>query len=371
MKKLIVSREDLKNNISIIKKIANTAGQDEFTTKPRIIAVVKGNGMGLGLVEYSKFLVENGIDFLAVANVEEALSLRDAGVNQEILMLTPVLDKEEITLLIENNIILTISSKQQIEMTEKIATDLNCKVNAHIKIDTGFGRYGFLYSNLDEILEAYKMCKKVNISGTYTHFARPMDEKFTTQQFERFLDVVHFLKNEGQTTGILHCAESTAFLKYKIMHLNAVRIGSLFQGRTLVDVPDLVKIGRLKSSIQEIKVLPKGYNISYGNMCKTKRETKVAIVPVGFMDGLNMRKDRDIFSIKENILSVGIEIKKFFKDNNLKVIIKGQKYNIIGRIGMYHCVVDITNADNITTADEVEFEVPPMQVSSMIRREYE
>ena len=169
---------------------------------------------------------------------------------------------------------------------------------------------------------------------------------------------------------MLHCSESTAFLKYKFIDLNAVRIGSLLQGRTLIKVPNLIKIGELKSSIQEIKTVPKGYNISYGKMYKTKRETKIAIVPIGYMDGLNMRKDRDIFSLKENFLSVGIEIKKFFKDNNIKVKINNKKYNVIGRIGMYHCVIDITNSENIELKDEVIFEVPPMQVNSIVRREY-
>lgn len=169
---------------------------------------------------------------------------------------------------------------------------------------------------------------------------------------------------------MLHCSESTAFLKYPRMNLNAVRIGSVIQGRTLIHVPNLVKIGQVKSSIQEIKTVPKGYNISYGNMYKTKRETKIAIVPVGYMDGLNMRKDRDIFSLKENLLSVGIEIKKFFKDNQLKVLINDKTYNIIGRIGMYHAVVDITEGENITIDSEVFFDIPPMQVNSMIRREY-
>lgn len=155
-----------------------------------------------------------------------------------------------------------------------------------------------------------------------------------------------------------------------MMHLNAVRIGSLLQGRTLVHKASFILIGQFKSSIQEIKTVPKGYNISYGNMYKTKRETKIAILPVGFMDGLNMRKDRDIFSLKENFLSVGIEIKKFFKDNRLKVLIKDKKYSIIGRIGMYHAVVDITDGEAISIDDEVILEIPPMQVSSMIRREY-
>lgn len=126
----------------------------------------------------------------------------------------------------------------------------------------------------------------------------------------------------------------------------------------------------MKASIQEIKTVPKGYNISYGNMFRTKRETKIAVIPVGSSDGFNMRKDRDIFSFIENVKSVGIEIKKFFKDNRLKVVIDEKKYPIIGRIGMYHAVVDITDSEDITLNSEVILDIPPMQVNNMIRREY-
>lgn len=135
-------------------------------------------------------------------------------------------------------------------------------------------------------------------------------------------------------------------------------------------VEGLQKVGQVKASIQEIKTVPKGYNISYGKMFRTKRETKIAVIPVGSSDGLNMRKDRDIFSFVENVKSVGIEIKKFFKDNRLKVSINGRKYNIIGRIGMYHAVVDITEAPDVTLASEVFLDIQPMYVDSMLRREY-
>lgn len=367
MKKLIINRKDLKNNLKIIRKMVDSAGKDDLGNNVKIIAVVKGNGMGLDLIEFSKILVNNGIEILAVANSEEAIELRNAGIKEEILMLTPLSKENEIKKLIENNITLTISNLEQIEIIEKIAEN---EVKAHIKIDTGFGRYGFLYNNTSDILEAFKMCDKTKIVGTYTHFARPIDEKFTKKQFDRFLNVIAFLKKEGQNPGMLHCSESTAFLKYKIMNLNAVRLGSIFQGRTLVKVPDLVKIGTFKSSIQEIKTVPKGYNISYGNMYKTKRETKLAIIPVGYMDGFNMRKDRDIFSFKENLLSIGIEIKKIFKDNSLKVTINDKKYKVIGRVGMYHCAIDITGSNDITINDEVIIDIPPMQTNSMIRREY-
>ena len=367
MKKLVINKEDLKNNIKILTKKLE---EESIEKNAQIIGVVKGNGMGLGLVEYAKFLLDNGITMLAVSNIEEAVALRESGIEQEILMLTPVCKEDEMTTLIENQIVLTVSSIEQIERLEKLSESKDFYAVVHIKIDTEFGRYGFLYSNKDEILKAFKMCNRVKIFGTYTHFARPLDEKFTIKQYNRFLDIINFLKALGQMPGMLHCSASTAFLKYPVMHLHGVRIGSALQGRTLVKIDGLKKIGVLKSSIQEIKTFPKGYNISYGNMYKTKHETKIAIVPVGFMDGLNMRKDRDIFSIKENIKSVGIEIKKFFKDNNIKVIINDKKYNVIGRIGMYHAIIDITDSDNISVDDEVIFDVSPMQVNSMIRREY-
>lgn len=160
MKKLTISRKDLKNNLKIIRKMLGSEGKDDSGNLPKIIAVVKGNGMGLGLIQYAKFLVNNGIEILAVANIEEAISLREAGVQEEILMLTPVLKEKEIRKLIENKITLTISTKQQIENIEKIAEE---EVKAHIKIDTGFGRYGFLYDNTKDILDSFKMCEKIKI----------------------------------------------------------------------------------------------------------------------------------------------------------------------------------------------------------------
>ena len=224
MKKLVISRKDLKNNLKIIRKMLCSPGKNDSGNYPRIIAVVKGNGMGLGLVEYSKFLVNQGIDCLAVSNLEEVIALRDSGINEEILMLTPTSLEKEMAILIEKKATITISSVSQMEMAEKLANRFNCSVNAHIKIDTGFGRYGFLYTNQKDILDVFKMSDKVKLCGTYTHFARPLDEKFTKKQFERFIDVIEYLKKEGQDPGILHVSESTAFIKYRLMNLNAVRL---------------------------------------------------------------------------------------------------------------------------------------------------
>ena len=116
--------------------------------------------------------------------------------------------------------------------------------------------------------------------------------------------------------------------------------------------------------------MPKGYTVSYGNTYKTKKETKVAIIPVGYMDGLNKDKLRDDFSFKNNIISVFMEIKKIFKNNSIKVKIGNMDYKVIGRLGMYHSIVDITDSNNIKVGDEVELNITPLQTNEKIRREY-
>lgn len=306
---------------------------------------------------------------LAVANVEEAEALRQAGIQEKILMLTPTRNKNEIKSLIQNHIILTIGNAEELALAKELAKKYDEKIEVQLKIDTGFGRYGFLYNQIEDILEVFKLNKMVYISGMYTHFSKPIDEKWTKKQFERFLEVVEKVKKAGYNPGMLHTCESTAFFKYRYMYLNAVRIGSAFQGRTLVKNTGLKKIGTFKTTISEIKNVPKGYNISYSNEFKTKKNTKIAIVPVGYMDGLNRKNLRDSFSFKDNILSILIEIKKLFKNNSLKATINGKKYSIIGRLGMYHAIIDITGSD-IKENDEVILDIAPLQTNENVKREY-
>lgn len=368
MKKLEISKKDLKYNISAIKKEVAEHGKDDAGNKTEIIAVVKANGMGLGLVQFSKFLLDNGIKYLAVATLEELIELRQAGITSNILMLTPITLEKELEKLIDNKATITIGSLEELEKVEKILEEKDMQINAHIKIDTGFARYGFLYDN-DEIIDCFERAKRIKITGTFTHFSKPIDEKWTRIQFNRFLDAVAGIKSFGHNPGMLHVSSTTAFLKYKDMHLNAVRVGSFFQGRTLVKNLALKQVGIFKTNVAEIKLLPKGYNISYSNSYKTKKETKVAVIPVGYMDGLNRKKNRDSFSFKDNVISVLIEVKKIFKDNSIKVKINEKEYKIIGRIGMYHSIVDITDSD-VKVGDEVTIKIAPLEVNDNIKREY-
>ena len=371
MNTLVVEKKDLRHNIEKIKEFANKTGKDDNGNSVKIIAVVKGNAYGMDIVKYTQFLIDNGIDFFAVSTIEEALKLRKAGIKEDILMLSSVAIKEEVKKLIDNDIIITIGSKEDIEVVEKIGEEENQKIRAHLKIDTGFGRYGFIYNSRDEMIEILKTIKNIKIEGTFSHFSISFfDDKYTEKQFQRFIDVIEVLKMNNIETGMLHICNSSAFIKFPKMHLNAVRIGSAFSGRiSFKNSIGLKKVGYMESKVTEIKILPKGYNIGYSNIYKTKEETKIAVIPCGYMDGLNLENARDMFRTVDKLRYIVRDIKDFFKKQEFYVQISDKRCKILGRIGTYHVICDITDKE-INIGDKVIFQVNPKFVDSSIRREY-
>ena len=372
MKALVVERKNLKNNLKIIRGIISKNDKDDNGNRVKIIAVIKGNGYGLGLIKYAEFLIDNGIDFLAVATVEEAIRLRDSGIKVDILMMSSTAVKKDVETLLSKDIILTIGSKEAGDAVEEVASKLGKKARVHIKIDTGFGRYGFVYNKREEMIEQIKSWSNIQIEGTFSHFSLAFygKGKEAREQFNRFVECVEVLKMNEIQTGMLHICNSSAFLRFKDMHLNAVRIGSAITGRLVIpNVWGFKKVGYLKSNVAEIKILPSGYNIGYSNSYVTKKETKVAIVPCGYGDGFNVKVDRDMFRTIDKLRYIIRDCKDFFKKQQLYVKINGEKCKVLGRLGMYHVTVDITDK-NIKINDEVVFEVNPILIDSRITRDY-
>ena len=373
MKRLLIKKEDLKHNIDIIKDIAKKNISDENKNPIKIIAVLKANAYGLGLVQFANFLLDNNINFFAVANLEEALELRKSGFKNDILMLSSTSIKEEVTKLIENDIIITLGSKEAFEVADKVACEKDIIIKAHLKIDTGFGRYGFLYNNPSEIIDVINSSSNIQIQGTFSHFSSSFssNSQYTDIQFKRFTSCVDYLNDNKIDTGMLHICNSCAFLQYPKYHMNAVRLGSAFLGRIPIkNIYGLKKIGQFETQVSEIKYLPKGHNIGYGNRYETKDKMKIAIIPVGYMDGFNVKTKDISFKFIESLRYLYNDFKRFIKKEKTYVTINGKNYKIVGVTGMYNTQIDITNS-NVKVGDIVKIDISIRNINPTIERKYE
>lgn len=278
--------------------------------------------------------------------------------------------KEDVQSLIENNITLTIGSVESAKIANEVANKKNIKIKAHLKIDTGFGRYGFVYTKKDDILKTIKQNSNIEFEGIFTHFSIAFyDDKITKEQFEKFMNVVKFLEENNIKFKLKHACNSSAFVKFPEMHLDAVRVGSAFVGRLSVENKiGVKKIGTLESKVAEVRTLPANFNIGYSNIYLTKKETKVAIIPVGHSDGFNVSSNRDMFRKVDKLRYILNDIKGFFKEQYLKVNINNKNYKLAGRLGMYHSTVIVDN--NVKVGDKAVYEVNPIYIDPRIRREY-
>ena len=222
--KYIVREKDLDQNLQVILEKA----------KGKIIwGVVKGDGYGLGLAYLAQKLNSCGITHFAVTSLPEARGVRDAGLTENpVLMLRGATDPQEAEELLRLDVICSVGSREDAEVLEAAAERLGVTARAHVEIDTGMGRYGFLPAELPWILPLYRgEYAHIRVTGTYTHFHTAGHPKVTAHQFERFQQVLRFLQFMDCDPGMIHCCNSLAFWKYPQYHMDAVRLGSVFLGR--------------------------------------------------------------------------------------------------------------------------------------------
>ncbi|MBE7020078.1 MAG: alanine racemase [Ruminococcaceae bacterium] len=359
-KKIIVSCDDLRINMSILKK----------TVKTKIIAVIKGDGYGLGLVGFAGKLKECGVDFFAVSEVEEALKLREAGLTEEkILLLTPQYKEEIIKALIENNIVLTAGSYENAVEYSRIAEALEKVAEAHIKLDTGFGRFGFSDENKEEVIKALRL-KNLNCPGIYSHFSCAFEKQFdiTKKQLEKFNKMVSYIESFDFKFELKHIANSSAALRFPETRLDAVRLGSAILGR--LPIPNtygLKKLAWMETEVLSVRTLKADHNIGYGNTCQTKTITDIAIVPIGYKDGYMTEKSPDTFRLRD-IIRMTVNALKMWR-KKIYVEINGVNYKLLGRVGMYNIVVDVTGSD-VKAGDTVKLNINPLLINSNIEKEY-
>ena len=301
-----------------------------------IMAVVKNNGYGLGLVPYAKFLTRLGLSHFGVSHESEAIMLREALPEARIFLLTPVLSLEKLVALIENDIVISIGSEACLDILRLAEKRTGKRACIQIELDTGFGRYGFLPDQMEILLQT---AQRFEIDGVFTHFAEPYgDEKFTRKQFNLFQKTVAHLKKYGVPTGNLHCCATGAALLYPDMHLDMVRIGSGLIGA--VPSPKqyaLRSAARLKAEIVSVKELPAGWSLGYGSHYRLRQPKKVGIIHTGAIDGAMLTRCDPNMSFlrhaKRTLCALAPTLPQ--------VEVNGQFTHILGSVGMNHLALDV------------------------------
>lgn len=255
----------------------------------RIMAVVKANGYGHGAVQVARVALEEGVSFLGVATLEEALALREAGLRCPVLVLGAV-PTEAASLVIKYGIAVAVFSLSQAEILAREAWLQHKEVPIHVKVDTGMGRIGLRRD--DELLT---FCRKIRewplvLEGIFTHFAcaDEIDKFKTAKQLEVFLRFIRKLEEEGITVPIKHAANSAAALEFPPSHLDMVRVGIALYGYH--PRPGAMGIAlepalTWKARITQVKRVSPGTPISYGWTYRSAGEEIIATVPVGYADG--------------------------------------------------------------------------------------
>lgn len=311
--RLVVNLDNIKHNINILKNISNN----------KFFAVIKANAYGLGSVAIAKH-IEEDVDMFCVANINEAIELRESGIKKDILILGYIYP-ENYYLLNKYNLIITIYNFV-------IANDLNnldLDIRGHIKIETGHNRLGFKVNenSISEILSINEM-KNVHIEGMFTHFssADEIDRQYTNSQIDKFNEMKVALKDISEN-WIIHSDNDAASILYET-NSDAIRSGISMYGIYPSDyVKDNFDIGikntfELLSKVSNIKEIKKGEAISYNRAFIANSDMKIATVSIGYADGY-MR-----------LIS-----------NKGYVLINGKRADIVGNITMDQLMVDVTNID--------------------------
>lgn len=356
MSRYVIDKKLLIENINYVKEKAGV----------ELIGVVKGNGYGFGIKELTQILIENGIKTFAVTEVDDIEELRQVSKEQDILVMRSTCIEDEAKIIAQNGCIATIGSSESAKVMDKVSKDLGIKTKCHLKIDTGMGRYGFMPSQVEEAIKCYDL-ENLEFTGAYTHFSSAFhNSELTKVQLEMFKDTMEQIKKAGKEVGILHASNSPALLNVDGVALDSVRIGSAFTGRVITkSKTKLNRIGSLEAEVIEIKTVPKGYAIGYNGLYKTKRETKIAIVPIGHYDGFGLTKEKEIADF-HSVLS---QLKKYLKKQQMYVRINGRMYSVIGEIGLSHTAVDITDSD-VKIGDTASVDISPLMVNPRIKRIY-
>jgi len=302
----------------------------------KILAVVKADAYGHGMIECAKSLMSlgtNSPDYFGVALLEEGIALRESGITQKNILLFSPFSEEEIEYYQKYKLITTVSSKEHLTQLSKLK--LLSKLKVHVNVDTGMGRLGLDYNESEKIIRQIALIDNVLLDGIYTHFAcsDSKDKRYTDLQISNFNGLLEKLRNSKINFGVAHAANSAGVINHPNARFDMVRPGIALYGYPPAEYLDrkisLKPVMNLISYISTIRNVKKGESVSYGRKFIAQRDSLVASIPIGYADG-----------IIRNL------------SNKINVIVNDRLFSQIGRVTMDRIMIDVTDG-NVKINDKV------------------
>jgi alanine racemase len=298
----------------------------------KVLCMVKANGYGHGALEISHTLASVGADAFGVATLEEAVQLRQAGIQATVIVLAGVFP-DQLDTFLEYKLIPVIHDVISFRELDKQSSNRQVQLGVHLKVDTGMGRLGFSAAEADQWIGDIKQTKSLQIQGVFSHFshAESVQGDYTRKQLKIFKRVVEQLRSASLLPPLVHLANSAATITLPEAYFDMVRPGLiLYPSAEMREQITLKPVLSWKTKILQLKKVPSGASISYGQTFITDRESLIATLPLGYADGY------------PRLLS-----------NRGEALVRGERAPIAGRVCMDLTMLDVTDIRNVRQGDEV------------------
>ncbi len=301
----------------------------------KILSMVKANAYGHGAAAVAQTLAGAGGDAFGVATLEEGVELRRSGIRAPILVVAGAYE-EQLAEFFAHSLTPVVHDLTRLERLEKAVRRRSATLNVHLKIDTGMGRLGLVAAESEAWIPELKNLAALKIEGVFSHFshAESVDGDYTRRQLEIFNRVVERLRGEQIAPPLVHFANSAATITLPAAYFDMVRPGIMLYGvypsAAMANQMILKPVLAWKTNILQLKKVPAGASISYGQTFVTKRESMIATLPIGYADGY------------PRLLS-----------NRGEVLVGGQRAKVAGRVCMDLTMIDVTDIRNVKQGDEV------------------
>ncbi len=299
----------------------------------KLLAMVKAYSYGTGSFEIAKLMQQQGVDYLGVAFADEGVDLRQAGITLPIIVMNP--EEHSYDVMLNNALEPELSTVETIEKYSAMARRLDIEqAPIHIKIDTGMKRSGFEPTDIDSVWQTLQHCTNLRVVSAFSHLVGSDESKFdnfTNQQLSLFDEATKKLRSHLNYDFMRHILNSAGIERFAAHQCEMVRLGIGLYGVSAVDNSKLRNVVTLKSYISQIRPVAAGETVGYSRKTTLKRNSLIAVVPIGYADGLDRR------------LSNGVG----------QVLIRGKKAPIAGNVCMDICMIDVTDIPEAQVGDAV------------------